>query len=177
MKLILLARPSEDFFQKYQELRAQITGDGIRWLAQEELHMSICTIADIPYEAFENLIQLIKFDCQQFQAITLQFYALQLKPQNRNARMLWARYLVNPAFESLTLHFRKRFKQLHYTTNKHAPQAHITLARFSPEHAPVIKATLAKKSFPFSLSNLALYQTEKIAEKTHYHPVHSFKLG
>ncbi len=132
--------------------------DDIKWTRPANLHITLCYIGEVPEEMLVNICASIQLICKDFEPFKLSFNRLSLAPNNRDARMIWAKYQSNEVFASLSLAFYRFFDKIQLTQNFHSqPIPHITLARFKSASAIPIRGEINDKAI--RVSRIVLWES------------------
>jgi len=130
----------------------------IKWTRPENLHITLCYIGEVPEEMLVNIRSSIQLICKDYQPFKLSFNRLSLAPNNRDARMIWAKYQSNEIFAQLSLQFYRFFDQMQLRQNFHShPIPHITLARFKSGTTVPIKGEVNDKAI--QVSRIVLWES------------------
>ncbi len=114
---------------------------GIRLVHPSNYHLTLCFIGEIPEELLQNLLSTVQLVCNRHQSFTLRFNRYSLAPARRDARMIWAKFLVEGAFSQLSKDLCQTFRQFSIKHKYHEnPIPHVTLARFPEAQYPELKS-------------------------------------
>jgi len=165
----------------YQNLLAEHVKDyadhpKIRLIDPQNYHLTLCFIGDISTNVLQNVLSTVQFICNRHKSFTLSFNRISLAPAKRDARMIWAKFLVEPAFSELSNDLCQIFTQLQIDHKHHSrPIPHVTLARF-PEGKPP-QLTLKKIPKRMLICNqVYVWQSTIEAGKRLYKPLQIYTL-
>lgn len=110
--------------------RADDAWRGERWVAEENLHITVTFLGDVPSGDVGPLSQAIETSLAGVLPFTLPFEALRAVPNHRRTRMLWASY-SDPDGQAADVAARiaKACAERDITLEDRAFRAHVTLAR------------------------------------------------
>ena len=119
----------EEIIKKIHQLRFICKDkEGIRWVPDDNLHITTCFLGNIKNDKINNIVSLLEQFLSEKNEFKLFFDRLQLSPK-RKPYMIWVRFKQNENFSDLSLSMIKIFNQ---EINKiKNPIPHITLARFT----------------------------------------------
>lgn len=105
--------------------------DNIRWIATENLHITIFFLGKIKSENIPEIINLLNNEYKKIPPFKIQFEKIKFAPPNTTATMIWAQFKTNKEYENLikkTLSCLSKNISIKKNNQKNIP--HITLARF-----------------------------------------------
>lgn len=109
----------------------------IRLVDRSKYHLTLCYIGEIPEEILSNVIATVQFICDRHKSFHIRFNRFALAPALRDARMIWAKFYVEPQFSALSQDLCQIFEYLQIPHKAHDhPIPHVTLARFPEAKGP-----------------------------------------
>lgn len=124
----------EDFVRilhKFQKHYSSVYG--IRWVAPENLHLTLCFIGKTPIDKIAELEQKIKELITEIKPFRLDYEHLCFAPpQKKKPYMIWATFKKKQNFIKLVLNLNNTLIEKQSNNRKIIP--HITLARFNKKN-------------------------------------------
>ncbi|GAB4422082.1 MAG: hypothetical protein OHK0039_37850 [Bacteroidia bacterium] len=148
---------------------------GLRWIPDENLHVTAFFFGEVAEEALPNFLALIHLALRPVSAFDLAFDALVLAPRPREPRMVWARYRRLANFQFLCDRMADHFGQvLPGHQIRHKPVPHITLARL--RDADLASLSLQAAVPPLPARELVLWSSTLSPDGATYTPVGRYPL-
>ncbi len=173
MKRLFFAIPLPD---KYREelihSLPQKIYPGIRWVKQENLHITLHFLGVVEAERTSALIQQATIICESFHPFHLQFNTLKIIFHNRKPTMIWAQFEESKRYESLSYKLRDIFP----TGENRKPMPHATLARIKQLRSLPFELPAAKP-FSFLVDEIQLWESHLRASGSEYNYVRSFQMA
>jgi 2'-5' RNA ligase len=121
----------ESIFSPIQSLRkAWAETPGIRWVPEENLHITVFFFGNVSAELIPNLIEMVRVSLREFPPFELIFDQFCLAPKPKNPRMIWARYHKAEVFRQLVNRITDLYEQISpKLQQRRSPIPHITVAR------------------------------------------------
>jgi len=108
---------------------------GEKWVASENLHLTLHFIGDVPERDVEPLSARLGSVIESHQSFELPFEGVAASPNARRARMLWAEFAdPDGACAKLSGDLAAVTTQLEYGTQRRAFRPHVTLCRARRPH-------------------------------------------
>lgn len=173
MKRVFLgAALNQHYIEACEQVKQQNANvPGIRWVPQQNLHITTLFIGDVAEAEIENLCVNINTILQQQNAFTLAFEKFVFMPQ-RKPRMIWLKFKKSSDFARLNLALSHKLLD---RDPDHPPKAHITLARFKkPPRQTII---LPETDLPtVDFDEIRLYQSILKPGGAEYSILNKFRL-
>ncbi len=149
----------------------------IRFLPQQNLHLTLFFIGNVPVSSIESIKTTIRNIAQEHKPFTLQFAQTEPGPHTRKPRLIWARFDPHPAFEQLNKELTEQLST--HSSSSKKPLPHITLARFRKDKpAPKnLTAIISKDPVELAVNAISLWQSELSSPHPIYKVLHSYPLG
>jgi len=169
MRLFIAVALPENLKVALREFQFYYTGEGIRFIPEENLHLTLHFIGDTPAEKLPSLINNLTAVSNRNSGFTLKFQETAPGPKLSSARLIWTRFQEHPAFDQLATGLCRVTEAAPGAFGKFIP--HITMARFrkdlpKPRELPVIR----EANIPdLHVQSFALWQSELKSP----HPVYS----
>ena len=169
MRLFIAVALPENLKVALREYQSYYTGEGIRFIPEENLHLTLHFIGDTLPEKLPDLIENLIAVRNRNMGFTLKFQETAPGPKLSSARLIWARFQEHPAFDQLATELCRVTEAAPGAFGKFIP--HITMARFrkdlpKPRELPVIR----EANIPdLQVQSFALWQSELKSP----HPVYS----
>jgi RNA 2',3'-cyclic 3'-phosphodiesterase len=132
---IFLAVPSPPEIHEYLRILKEKNQNiqGIKWMKDHNLHLTIYFLGNIESDSFDDIVQLLTPLINSTKKISFQFDEICFAPTEK-PKMIWAKFHRDSAFTELSEAIRKTLQPLIPPTKFHfkEPVPHITLARFHP---------------------------------------------
>ena len=152
--------------------------NGVRWIPEKNLHITIFFFGNVAEEMVDNLISLIQIGLKNRNPFELEFDRYTLAPRPDNPRMIWARYKKEPAFKQLVESMQRLYEQISpKQQNRKSPIPHVTLARmrdFAPGKKLDFKRHLPPKYI--KVEEIILWESELTPQGAVYKVVERFSL-
>ena len=151
---------------------------GIRWTPLQNLHVTLFFLGEVEEENIPAISQSISKVTEQTLSFNIEFEKIILVERKKNAGMIWARFLKNEFFTTLSMslhHTVKSFLVVNQVMKDFIP--HITIARLKRE-AENEKINLSfddKFSLP-EINFCELWKTIQTKEGVVYKSLERFKL-
>ncbi len=150
----------------------------IRWVPEEQLHVTTLFIGEVRREILENLVAMFTegfSTCVPFELTGAQW---RWGPPGQPPRMLWIQFSKSPAFTELVQKQQHWLSQVHkMPQQRKAPIPHITVGRTKPrENDPVINLPGPILLEPMQLEKIVLWQSVLLPQRAMYQPLRSFSL-
>ncbi len=148
--------------------------EGIRWVSDDNLHITTCFLGDIENNKISNVV----FMLQQFllgkKELKLHFDRFQLSPK-RKPYMIWARFQQDECFSDLSISMMKIFSR---EINKiKRPIPHITLARFNKQtNINEINLSNNLNNIEVKMRKIILYKSILKPSGAQYYPIAEYNL-
>jgi 2'-5' RNA ligase len=144
---------------------------GVRFVAEENLHITLHFLGDVPEEKLQEVISSGKGISHTAPSFCLRFNSLQTIFKERKPVMIWAQFEDSPAFENLCLELRKSFP----TDEKRKPLPHLTIARIKQlKKLPFDLPSL--NTFSFETDHLELWESHLDLDGAQYKMIESWNL-
>ncbi|MEP7129342.1 MAG: RNA 2',3'-cyclic phosphodiesterase [Chitinophagales bacterium] len=143
---------------------------GIRWIDQEQLHITVHFLGEVEDETIAQIALQLPGICHSIAAFDLKIENFRTVSKNQKPTMIWAQLEDQLSFSSLCLSLRNIFP----TGETRAPQPHITLARIRQLHQLPFDFPKAK---PFSIpvNSVELWESHLHATGSKYEVLGQWK--
>jgi RNA 2',3'-cyclic 3'-phosphodiesterase len=132
---IFLAIPAPPEIHSYLEILKEknLNIQGIKWMKDENLHLTIYFLGNIEADDFNKIIELLTPIFNSTKKFTFKFDGICFAPPEK-PKMIWAKFHHDPCFTQLSGSIHETLKSIISPTKFHfnEPVPHITLARFHP---------------------------------------------
>ncbi len=114
----------------------------IRFIPEQNLHLTLHFIGDIPLEQTEIIKAKLRTIADSYSAFNLTFAEISPGPKLNSPRLIWVRFRENPVFNELSTALCRELDAAPGAFGKFIP--HITIARFrkdqpKPTNLPVVQ--------------------------------------
>lgn len=117
-------------------LRAAV-GDGVvRWVARENVHLTLKFLGEVSAANVELLAQMLRAQAAQHEAFSLEVGGLGIFPGPRRPRVLWIGIQAPPALDSLQRAIEAAAARLGYPPEERPFSPHLTIGRVSQHASP-----------------------------------------
>ncbi len=149
---------------------------GIRWIADENLHITVFFFGNVAEELIPNLIEMIRIALRGFEPFELIFDQFCLAPKGRDPRMIWARYHKAEAFRLLVRRITDLYEQIQPELQvRRSPVPHVTVARLGGDVGPHYNVPLQANA-SFRADTLVLWSSDLQPGGAVYEVVARFEL-
>ncbi|MDW3648691.1 MAG: RNA 2',3'-cyclic phosphodiesterase [Bacteroidia bacterium] len=158
---------------------AQTAYTGVKWTAEEKLHITAYFFAEVAEEMLENLKSLLYIALKDQSSFDLEFEKYELAPPRQAARMIWARFKKSERFISLHEEVHALYSQIEKPIQRRKkPIPHITLARLK-DQAPREREDYTWKYSckDLSVDKLILWQSSLQPEGSIYEALEEYTLS
>ena len=136
----------------------------VRIMSPEQLHLTFLFLGDMPKEQVSIVQDALKNVCKEASKFSLSLQRIQVQPDEKHPRLIWAEFEATQEFFDLSEKLRSTFAAYLRRKSHHEPKAHITLARFARD-AQSVSLTLPPLSLlDLSVSSLELYSSTLTSE-------------
>lgn len=168
-----LIRALVDWQESYMNLR------GVRWTVAENLHITLAFLGDIEEGRISELSGKLGGLLGNFKSFEIELGGVELAPSGRRPRMIWLRFIISKEYVELADSIwtvAGKFVEPEILSNRKAPRAHVTLARFrQPVYINNLKGLDVDKKV-FRVERVELMESELTAERPYYIVLKDFKL-
>ena len=142
MRLFVAVALPDNLKEALRNYQQEFKNDAIRFIPEENLHLSLHFLGDTLDAALPDLTEKLKLVAQRNKAFTLTFQETAPGPQLRSPRLIWTRFQEHPDFAWLATDLGNVLGASPGAHGKFIP--HITIARFrkdlsKPKNLPVIR--------------------------------------
>ncbi len=125
----LPAAVQHSLYQFIAPLRAQAALQPIRWVREENLHLTLKFLGDVSPRNLEILASLIEREAMRYRPFFIRLDQLGVFPNPHRPRVLWVGLHAPNTLYSLQKGVEKAAAQLGYTPDRRPFHPHITLGR------------------------------------------------
>jgi RNA 2',3'-cyclic 3'-phosphodiesterase len=180
--------PSSEVLLRLREwmkkLRHDLGEDGIRWIKNEQMHLTLQFLGYIPAEQIEEIQNALRQSIFSHHRFTLKAESLGCFPNISRARVLWVGLSGQTnELQKLKSGFDKILIPFGYKPEPRKFQPHLTVARFSQlsgAQRAVLKERIEKyanlSAGNFAIEKIELMESRLSPRGASYHPVASFSL-
>ena len=157
----------------------QTVREGIKWVKDEHLHLTLYFFGNLEVETTPNLIQLITLGLKNCKPFQLSLDKVVFAPRVKEPRMIWLRYQKHPAFRQLVNQIGDLYRQIDPDQQfRKSPIPHVTVARMKKNcHWQSISLDIPGLSASFPVKQMTLWESKLFPSGPVYEVVHQFKLG
>ena len=117
---------SPDFKGVLGQYHNQYTQKGIRWLSQDQFHLTICFLGDTDASKVPQISENLQSLVSQTSPFQLTFKEVTFAPPGKSRRMVWAVFDASDAFTKLVTAVSALFAEV---SDSREPIPHVTMAR------------------------------------------------
>ena len=144
---------------------------GVRWIAKENLHVTLHFLGDTTDETQDHIKIMMPTLCNPLPSFDLELECYKAVSKNGKPVMLWASFTENTFFESLSWSLCNIFQ----SDEAQKPLPHITLARIRQLHQ--LPFNLPKtKSFSLRVNSVELWESTLHESGAAYKTIAQWKL-
>lgn len=177
IRLFVAATLPETLKQELQEQLQVYEHPSIRPVPQQNLHLTLFFLGNVPVEQLSSIKQAIREVAQRHQPFTLEFERTEAGPKPKQPRLIWARFAAHPAYEALSHDLTAKLSDEPPKKQKLIP--HVTVARFRKDK-PVpnnLFTVTAKEPLQLHVPEIALWQSELASPHPVYSVLETYPLG
>ena len=134
--------------QKTEPLRRALGTSLVRWVAVENLHLTLKFLGDVSTASLDMLTQMLRAEADLVPAFDMQIAGLGAFPGPKRPRVLFIGIQAPAALEALNRGIESACTRLGYASEGHSFSPHLTLGRvrhdISPEGQQKIRTVLAQ---------------------------------
>ncbi|RNI30572.1 RNA 2',3'-cyclic phosphodiesterase [Rufibacter latericius] len=176
IRLFVAASLPENVKSYLVQAREAYTGPAIRQVPEQNLHLTLYFIGNVPMTEDTYIRQTLMQVAQRHSRFTLSLEQLEPGPKPRSPRLIWARFSQNEAFSKLSQELTQALSPAPPKQEKFIP--HVTLSRFKKEGAvpkdlPLITPP---SEVLYPVSSFALWQSQLASPHPIYTIVEEFPL-
>lgn len=173
IRLFVAARITAIIKAQLQELLLPFGHPSIRFLPEQNLHLTLYFIGNVPLTQLPHIQQQVRQAVAQQQLFILDLDCLEPGPKPKSPRLVWARFKPSLPFERLS----RQLTPAPVREQKAIP--HITLARFRKD---MPKPTSLPPVYPeqplqLAVDSVALWQSELASPHPVYTVLENYPLG
>ncbi len=139
LRLFVAVNLPDDYKNLLKTFREAHSDWGFRWIGEENWHLTILFIGEVPKPFVEPLQTRLKHFFLESSPFKLHPYGYAFAPKERHARMVWLTFLHADPFQSLVDNlfdevagFMEKQGQALEQSRPKIARPHVTLARFKP---------------------------------------------
>lgn len=160
-------------------------GGAVRWVAQENVHLTLKFLGDLPTRHIDALSQAMAVECGSQSEFELSIRGAGCFPNIHRPRVIWIGIDRSSALFALQRRLELIASRFIDTTEPRPFSAHLTLGRVRDQISPVemqrLKDALAEFKIGqlgvFTPQHVILYKSELKSGGSHYTPIFSAQLG
>jgi len=134
----------------------------VKWIARENLHLTLKFLNDISEEEENKIIDIIKTTAQQYAIFKTALQDLGAFPNEKNLRIIWAGLDNQEQFRKIAKGLEERINKLGIPEEERSFKAHITIGRVkSNKNLGALSEILSKNAGLFKNSDTA-FEIQKI---------------
>ena len=122
--------------QKTEPLRRVLGTSLIRWVAVENLHLTLKFLGDVSPASLDMLTQMLRAEADLIPAFDMQISGLGTFPGPKRPRVLFIGIQAPPALEALNRGIESACTRLGYASERHGYSPHLTVGRVRPDISP-----------------------------------------
>lgn len=159
-----------------RELQDSLEGtSGIRWVKEENLHITVFFFGNVSEDLIPNLIEMIRITLKEFRPFELEFDQFYLAPKPSRPRMIWARYHKAEDFRLLVNRITDLYEQIQpQQQQRRSPTPHITVARL--RGGPTSATVETHHDVSIHVTDLILWSSDLQPSGAVYEPLARFSL-
>lgn len=149
--------------------------EGLRWIAEENLHVTIVFLGDIENDKMSELKSEIGRIVKKHSPFVLRMAKISASPHRKP--MVWAEFAQNESYVDLVIEMRKAMSAFTKVDDRD-PRAHISVAR--PGKPPASKHDIPNQEFDgpdLQVDWLELWESQLSQEGAEYSSLGKFKLN
>lgn len=153
---------------------------GMKYVPEENWHLTLFFFGKVPAEMLDNLISLIYLAVKGQRPFTLTFDRWVWAPKKSAPRMLWGRFRKHPDFRALSNRLLHAYLQIAPDhQHRYDPLPHVTLARIRREEGQKLPALprLPEDALTLHVEKLILWKSILSPDGSTYTPVETFQLA
>lgn len=182
MRLFFCLELPEDVRAKLAGVSARLAtrlGTGVRWVVQENLHVTLRFLGEVAPEHQDALAEAATRIAESEARVRLALDRLGAFPTPRRAHVVWAGSEAPcPAFKSLAGALEDALTALGFEREARAPVPHVTLARLRiPRDVAAALSSVRPPAMTVELASLTLMRSELDPQGPRYTPLERFALG
>lgn len=147
----------------------------IRWMPEENLHITVLFIGEVEEVKIPELMQLFSEISSNTKPFELELGRYTYFPEAK-PRMIWAQFKANESFVLLAAETRRALGHLCADKQEKEAIPHVTLARFKYLPAQSRKALLPSPPMQLKVDAVNLYESFLSSSGARYEVVESFSL-
>jgi len=144
-------------------LRQNISGELIRWIPVENIHLTLKFLGDVPINHLEFLKQSLIQTADSSSAFDLQIGGLGSFPNSKLPRLLWMGVLhTPPALNMLHQNIESAMDRLGYKKEDRPFSPHLTLGRVRPTISPSDSGKIRDALQSIQLGNIGITRVNSV---------------
>lgn len=122
-------RPDDRLTPILQDIRNQLTGENIKWVPAEFMHLTLKFLGDTPEDSIRQIIHSVNALVRKIPVMTLHLSAVGLFKNLRNPRVIWIGIIPNPPLEQAVQILGNTLASFGYPADPVEFVPHLTLGR------------------------------------------------
>jgi len=163
--IALKVHPEEELMHLFRDLQAELSGEAIKWVEPDNLHLTLKFLGDTTAEQVDEVKEILLQTVSQFSAFRFQLKGLGYFKSNGQPRVLFTDIENFEPLKQLVNALQVPLKEIGFEKEKRAFKPHLTLAR--------IKFLKNKKQFYSLIENVSSvdFQWVKVDEIIYYQSI------
>jgi RNA 2',3'-cyclic 3'-phosphodiesterase len=161
--------------------RNSLTGENIRWVEPENLHLTLAFLGDTEEEKIKIVSSLLQECCTGFSEFGFTLKGVGIFKNIREPRVIWVGIQLSDKLLRLNEIIRSGFKNCGFNIEERQFKPHLTLGRVKFLKTKTNLNTILKKYYEVELQNVPvkeviLYESILRPAGPRYNPIHIVKL-
>ncbi|MGH0037618.1 MAG: RNA 2',3'-cyclic phosphodiesterase [Myxococcota bacterium] len=158
-------------------LRRRPHGDGVHWVRDESLHVTLRFLGQVAREAVAPLVEHVEARLEDEPSFELTLGGLGAFPSGRRARVVWLALEPAAPAERLARAVERGVTDAGFAPEERPFRAHLTLGRVRrARRAPRLDDPPAAEAQPFSVREVVLFQSRLHRDGARYTPLERLSL-
>jgi 2'-5' RNA ligase len=119
-----------------QQAKSRLPGKAVRWVAVNNIHLTIKFLGDVSIANLELLKQVLQVEVARYPEFDFEVAGLGAFPSNRRPRVLWVGVQAPPELSTLQRGVENELARLGYAAEERDFSPHLTLGRVSRTSTP-----------------------------------------
>ncbi|MEW6717716.1 MAG: RNA 2',3'-cyclic phosphodiesterase [Chloroflexota bacterium] len=135
------------------ELRQKLSDVPIRWIAVENIHLTLKFLGDVSVSNLDLLYKILQVEAAERSSFEISVGGMGAFPNSHRPRVVWVGVEAPAELNILHHNIEKETARLGYTSEKHRFSPHLTLGRVArnatPAHIAALREVLQKSKVGF----------------------------
>ncbi len=176
MRIFIAIKVPDSIKEKIFKLQKNLDIRNIRWVASQNIHLTLKFLGEVPEKQIEAVIEAIKSSTQKSKPFDISFEEIGGFPNSKQPRVLWVGIKEGKdKLIELMQNLNKEFSSIGFETESRKPAPHLTIGRIKKVESLKLKVEKIKTT-SFLTEQVYLIKSELTSQGPIYTDIKEFKL-